>query len=220
MLARLQAGGAGPQPQPRDRLRWLPCSQDNISPLESSSGGTSFILVHATPDKSMTHGDPARPWSVKNAKPVRDKSSGGAAVAFDLDRAGAKRFGAHTGKLLAIVLDGHVLSAPRVNTRIEGHGIINGPRGGFTQQQAVYLASTLTAGALPAKLSDEPVTEEYLTMTLGLSPFTREMLKAAAAALAVVAALSWCALLLLRRLRPTVRDQQAALRTFGLYNES
>jgi preprotein translocase subunit SecD len=110
--------------------------------------------------------------------------------------------------MLAIVLDGHVLSAPRINTRIEGHGLINGPPGGFTQQQADYLAATLNAGALPAKLSDEPVSQEYLTMQVGLAPFTRGTMRSAALSLAVAAALIGCALLLLRR--STVRDQQAA----------
>jgi preprotein translocase subunit SecD len=224
MLARLKEGGAGPQPQPGDALRWLPAAQDGVSPLESSSGGTSYILVYNSPDRAMTHDDPHRPWSVKTSKPTADHGSSGAAVAFELDRRGAKLFGeltgAHIGKMLAIVLDGHVLSAPRVNSRIEGSGIISGPPGGFTQQQATYLASTLNAGALPARLADEPATEEYLTMALGLSPFWRSTLRAAAIALAVLAALLWCALLLLRRLHPTVNDQQAALRSIGLLDET
>ena len=226
MLARLREGGAGPAPQPGDKLRWLAAAEDGISPLESSSGGASYILVHATPQRSMTHDDPNRSWKVERARPISDKASGGAAaVAFDLDRNGAQLFGeltgAHIGKMLAIVLDGHVLSAPRINTRIEGHGIINGPPGGFTQQQADYLATTLNAGALPGKLSDEPASEEYVTMPVGLTPFTREMLRAAAIALAVAGALVWCGLLLLRRLHPTARDRAAAaLRSVGMYGES
>jgi len=223
MLARLQEGGAGPQPKPGDKLRWLPAAQDDISPLASSSGGASYILVHATPQRSMTHDDPNRPWNVERARPMPDKASGGTAVAFDLDRAGAKLFGeltgAHVGKLLAIVLDGHVLSAPRVNSRIEGHGIINGPPGGFSQQQAIYLASTLNAGALPAKLADDPVREEYITMQVGLTPFTREMLRSLAIALAAGAALVWCGLRLLRRLHPTTPAQPAAMRSMEMHTE-
>ena len=173
---------------------------------------------------AMTHDDPKRPWKVERAQPITDKASGGTAVTFDLDRNGAKLFGeltgAHIGKMLAIVLDGHVLSAPRINTRIEGHGIINGPPCGFTQQQATYLATTLNAGALPAKLADEPVSEEYVTMQVGATPFTRETLRSAALALAVVAAVLWCALRLHRRLHPTVRDPEAALRSIGMYSES
>jgi preprotein translocase subunit SecD len=224
MIARLQEGGVGPQPQIGDRLRWLPAAQDGISPLESSSGGASYILVHATPQHAMTHDDPKRPWKVERAQPIADKASGGTAVTFDLDRNGAKLFGeltgAHIGKMLAIVLDGRVLSAPRINTRIEGHGIINGPPGGFTQQQASYLATTLNAGALPAKLADEPVSEEYVAMQVGLTPFTRETLKSAAIALGVAAAVLWCALRLHRRLHPTIRDQEASLRSIGMYGES
>lgn len=223
MLARMKPGGAGPQARPGDRLRWLPFAQAGAAPLESSADGDNHILVYATPDRSMTHYDIARPWSVKHAQVTSDES-GGAAVAFELDRAGAKRFGELTGnnigRMLAITLDGKVLSAPRIHTRIEAHGMINGPPGGFTQEQATYLASVLNVGLLPAQLSGEPVAEEYLTMTLGLSPSARAVLKWSAVALAVLAALLWFARLALRRLHPTVYDQEAALRSLGLYDQA
>ncbi|MEA2735185.1 MAG: SecD/SecF fusion protein [Humisphaera sp.] len=222
MLARMEPGGGGPKPHTGDALRWFPCAQTGISPVEATSGGINYILVYTSDDRSMTHADISRPWSVKNARPTRDQA-GGTAVAFELDKPGAKRFGELTGnnlgRKLAIVLDGNVLSVPRVNNRIEGHGIISGGPGGFAPTEAEYLTSTLNAGSLPAKLADEPVSEEYLTMTLGLSPLARSLLKVAAIALAIIAALLWVARLLLRRLHPTVRDQQAALRSLGLYDQ-
>jgi preprotein translocase subunit SecD len=222
MIARMEPGGAGPKQQWGDKLRWFPCAQRNVSPVQATSGGINYILVHATGDRAMTHFDTSQPWSVKNARATRDQS-GGAAVAFELDRAGAKRFGdltgSNTGRMLAIVLDGNVLSAPRVNSRIGAHGIINGGPGGFTQQESDYLVSTLNAGSLPAKLSPVPVSEEYLTTTLGLAPTARFFLKCAAATLAVVSLLLWLLRLFLRRFHPTVADQQSTLRSQGLFDE-
>src|ERR671919_742073 len=75
-------------------------------------------------------------------------------VSFRFDSVGARKFGNvtrdHVNELLAIVLDGRVISAPRVDEPIlGGSGII---RGNFTVQSANELAILLRAGALPAPL--------------------------------------------------------------------
>ena len=77
------------------------------------------------------------------------------AINFRLDTVGARQFGDITrnnvGRPFAIVLDGKVLSAPRINEPIPGgSGIISGS---FTTQQANDLAALLRAGALPAPLT-------------------------------------------------------------------
>jgi preprotein translocase subunit SecD len=82
-------------------------------------------------------------------------SDGRPVVSFRFNAQGGKRFGDATkenvGHLLAIVLDGKVISAPRVNEPIlGGSGIISG---NFTTQQAQDLALLLRAGALPAPLT-------------------------------------------------------------------
>lgn len=79
---------------------------------------------------------------------------GQAVVTFTFDAAGGQRFGHVTqenvGGYLAIVLDGEVISAPRIRTAIlGGSGIIEG---GFTIQSAQELALLLRAGALPAAM--------------------------------------------------------------------
>lgn len=72
-------------------------------------------------------------------------------VQFNLSAQGAKLFGeatgANVGRGLAIVLDGRVVSAPRINSRITDSGIIEGS---FTQQEVQDLVTTLRSGALPA----------------------------------------------------------------------
>jgi preprotein translocase subunit SecD len=73
------------------------------------------------------------------------------AVAFTLTPDGANRFDQVTseniGKLLAIVLDGRIQSAPVINARISDSGII---QGNFTAEEAEDLVVILKAGALPA----------------------------------------------------------------------
>ncbi len=76
-------------------------------------------------------------------------------VSFRFDSVGARKFGAvtreHVGELLAIVLDGKVISAPRIREPIlGGSGVISG---NFTAQSANELAILLRAGALPAPLN-------------------------------------------------------------------
>ncbi len=78
-----------------------------------------------------------------------------AAVAFSFNAVGTQRFGQVTaqniGKPFAIVLDGRVISAPRINSAITGgSGIITGR---FTEESAHDLALLLKTGALPAPLN-------------------------------------------------------------------
>jgi preprotein translocase subunit SecD len=73
-------------------------------------------------------------------------------VAIEFTSAGARIFGEITeqnvGKRLAIILDGNVYSAPRINERIpSGRAVITGH---FTVDDARDLAIVLRAGALPA----------------------------------------------------------------------
>jgi len=73
-------------------------------------------------------------------------------VAIEFTAAGTRIFGELTeqnvGKRLAIVLDGNVYSAPRINERIpSGRAVITGH---FTVDDARDLAIVLRAGALPA----------------------------------------------------------------------
>ena len=76
-------------------------------------------------------------------------------VSFRFDVDGARAFGNATqnniDRFLAILLDGKVISAPRIRAAIlGGSGIIEG---GFTVQSANELATLLRAGALPAPIN-------------------------------------------------------------------
>jgi len=90
---------------------------------------------------------------LSNARPGQGQF-GQPIVEFTLKPAGADAFGELTGKNvgsgLAIVLDGRVVSAPVVNSRISDRGQIEG---GFTAKSAQDLSTVLRSGALPASIT-------------------------------------------------------------------
>jgi protein-export membrane protein SecD len=94
---------------------------------------------------------------LQNARPQPDNTSsigGNYLVGFDLDREGRRLFsrttGENVGRLMAIVLDGRVKSAPEIQEKIRGGGA--SITGRFSAQEAADLALVLRAGALPAPL--------------------------------------------------------------------
>jgi protein-export membrane protein SecD len=74
-------------------------------------------------------------------------------INFDLTSAGSQQFfeytSAHIGQVLAIVLDGEVLSAPEIQAAIQGSGVIQGQ---FTAEEAESLAIQMRYGSLPVPL--------------------------------------------------------------------
>ena len=100
----------------------------------------------------------AQPGFNQNNEPI---------VNFRFNQKGALRFGKLTtdnvGKLFAIILDGKVVSYPRINEPIlGGSGMISG---NFTVEEATNLAIVLRSGALPAKLV--PVEQRTVGPSLG-----------------------------------------------------
>jgi preprotein translocase subunit SecD len=90
-----------------------------------------------------------------DAQPSQDSRTGEWIVNFTFDSLGGRQFGdatrANVGRLLAIVLDNRVISAPVIREPIlGGRGQISGS---FTAASANDLAVLLRAGALPAPLT-------------------------------------------------------------------
>ncbi len=105
-----------------------------------------FYVVDSTP---VISGE-----DVTDAQPSFDDQNR-PAVNFRFNTSAAQVFGDYTaaniGQLFAIVLDGEVISAPRIQSHIPGgSGIITGS---FTVEQSTELAVLLRAGALPAELT-------------------------------------------------------------------
>ena len=104
--------------------------------------------------------------NVKNALVQFDSVSRQPVVSFELDADGAKRMGAFTGdhidEIMAIVLDGKVVSAPAVRAKIVGQGQISG---NFTPEEADSLAVQIKSGSLPVPL--KVVGQNVIGATLG-----------------------------------------------------
>ncbi len=111
----------------------------------TGAASTSYSLVRRV--AAVTGRD------LRNARPTLDENNQ-PAVSFSLNNEGARKFakvtGENVGRQLAIIMDGHVQSAPRIESRISDEGRITGS---FTQQEAQDLALVLRSGALPASLT-------------------------------------------------------------------
>jgi preprotein translocase subunit SecD len=121
---------------------------------------------------------------LRNARPAIDEN-GRPAVRFTLDPEGGRLFARATaeniGRQLAIVLDGRVHSAPRIDGRITTDGSIHG---GFTPQQAQDLALILRSGALPAPLTY--LSQQTIGPSLGADSIRRGALASALGLLLVI----------------------------------
>ncbi len=120
-----------------------PGPREILLPAKNEEG--IYYVLKATP---VVTGE-----ELKNAQPSFDRN-GLPAVSFQFNPTGARKFGDYTtenvGSPFAIVLDGEVISAPRINEPIPGgSGIISG---NFTIEESTNLAVLLRAGALPADM--------------------------------------------------------------------
>jgi protein-export membrane protein SecD/preprotein translocase SecF subunit len=96
---------------------------------------------------------------IRNARETQGSTSFEIVVSMSFDSQGSRKFGElttnHVGELLAILLDGKIQSAPRINEPIlGGNAQISGD---FTFEEAQYLANILKAGAFPVgvKIAEE-----------------------------------------------------------------
>ncbi|NTU74991.1 MAG: protein translocase subunit SecD [Anaerolineaceae bacterium] len=100
-------------------------------------------------------------------------------VSFTLSENGTKIFGdystTHIGQFLAIVLDGKIISAPRIESAITGgDGLITG---NFTTEEANNLSVTLRYGSLPIAL--EVAESRVIGPTLGQDSLNKSLLAGA-----------------------------------------
>ncbi len=159
----------------------IPANLEVLPSVErgTNTTGTSYYVVQRV--ASVTGRD------LKGAYPSRDEN-GRPAVSFNLNADGAQRFGRVTeeniGKMLAIVLDKRIQSAPRINGRITDSGIITGGPTGFAPQAAQDLSLVLRSGALPASL--KYLDEEVVGPSLGADSIRAGLIAAVVALASVV----------------------------------
>ena len=146
---------AGPAPTREALLQayngQVPEEFEVVSGAAGDGTGSSFYLVRRV--AAVTGAD------LRGAQPTIDENNR-PAVRFLLTSDGARKFGRATGenigRFLAIILDGRVESAPRIEGRITDEGRITGS---FTREEVADLALKLRSGALPTSMS-------YLTETI------------------------------------------------------
>jgi preprotein translocase subunit SecD len=116
-----------------------------VSGPGDAPGATVYYLVRKAAAVTGRDLRSARPSLDENSRP---------AVAFTLNSEGAQKFGKVTGenvgRSLAIILDGKVQSAPRIDSRITSDGRISGS---FTNEEVQNLSLILRSGSLPATLT-------------------------------------------------------------------
>ena len=128
-----------------------------------------YLIKHEPPEYTVTG------KYLTNASPTQDES-GNPAVSFKFNPRGAALFGSLTQRnlpdttdqfhrKLAILLDGKVQSAPRINSRITDSGVIQGR---FDMDEVVSLVGVLNAGALEVPLKQAPISEFTISPLLGV----------------------------------------------------
>ncbi|MCA9126281.1 MAG: protein translocase subunit SecD [Planctomycetales bacterium] len=103
-------------------------------------------------------------------------------VAFRLKATSAAKMASLTGGInnpdpdgnfhrrMAIIMDGTIKSAPRLNSAISTQGVIQGD---FTQEEVDFLVTILRSGRLPATLESEPASENRVGAGLGATTISK-----------------------------------------------
>ena len=160
-INKLLRSPAAKQILPSDlKLLWSAKQADGIK-------AKNFYELHALKVTTSTGRAPLEGDVVTYAADQFDHMTGAPEVSMTMNADGARRWAALTkanvGKAIAIVLDGVVYSAPRVNGEISGGQ--SSISGHFTIEDTKDLANTLKSGRMPAPA--RIVQEEVVGPTLG-----------------------------------------------------
>jgi preprotein translocase subunit SecD len=180
-LLELKIVEQGPAPT-KDALmvnNQMPDGMDIVPGASSGApadAGTVFYLVKKAAAVSGQ--------DLRNARPSVDENNQ-PAVSFTLSNEGGRKFGKVTGenvgRQLAIILDGRVQSAPRIESRIQNEGRITGS---FTPDEVQNLSLILRSGALPATMTY--LQERTIGPTLGADSIRSGVLASVVGLLLVV----------------------------------
>jgi SecD/SecF fusion protein len=162
----------GPRAQAGDTMKWVMI--DKPDQFKGDQGAVFgkynnnlYVLVSTLPDQELVNGPGISHWGLERS--TRETGEyGEAVVGFEFDPQGASYFSdmtrANKGKRLGIVLDDKLISAPTIQAQIGRRGVITGK---FSEAELNYLISTLNAGSLPARLANEPISEQTVGPQLG-----------------------------------------------------
>jgi len=149
-LLELKIVEQGPSPTKETLMQngQVPQGMEIVPGLSGTPGDTSGTVYYLVRRVAAVTG-----IDLRNARPTVDENNQ-PAVSFTLSSEGGRKFGKVTseniGRQLAIILDGRVQSAPRIDGRITTDGRITRS---FTQEEVQNLSLILRSGALPATLT-------------------------------------------------------------------
>lgn len=142
------------------KLLWSAKPEDNLNVK-------NIYSLHALKITTTTGRAPLEGDVITDAKDEFEQTTGAPCVSMKMNTEGARKWAqmtkANVGKAIAIVLDGVVYSAPRVNGEISGGS--SQITGNFTIEDTKDLANTLKSGRMPAPA--RIVQEEVVGPTLG-----------------------------------------------------
>jgi SecD/SecF fusion protein len=125
------------------------------------------VLTSNKKDECVVQTGDQRAWTLEGARPTTDRL-GRRAIGFTLDPRGGKLFSNVTGKNidrpLCILLDERAISAPNIQSIISTDGVITGR---FSDIQVTDMVNKLDAGALPAMLIEQPISEKTIGPSIG-----------------------------------------------------
>ncbi len=143
---------------PRSGVLWYDLSEKNDDMSLQAEPGLNAALVR-NEDAIRNNNDPDESWVFTGAGlaangvfPATD-NSGFPAVGFEFESHSKDRFGdftdEFTGRKMAIILNREVYSAPVIENRLPGRGIITGGATGFSPDEVKELTTVLKTGSLP-----------------------------------------------------------------------
>jgi preprotein translocase subunit SecD len=171
----------GPSPTKEGLLvnNQVPEGMEIVPGGSGTPGDTSTVYYLVKRAAAVTGRD------LRTARPSLDQNNL-PAVSFTLNSEGGRRFGKvsseNLGRQLAIILDGRVQSAPRLEGRITTDGQIYGS---FTQEEAQNLSLILRSGSLPARTTY--LSEQTIGPTLGADSIRSGVVSSVVGLLLVVA---------------------------------
>ena len=165
----------------RERFTTLVAS--NQGTVARTFAGDAYILLGNVQGKTAMPGGTG--WTVKN--PTVSFLEGEPVTAYQTDAIGAKLLSNltsdHVGRMMAVVLDEKVLTTPVLRDRLSNRAQISG---GFTQEEAKWLADLMRSGSLEAQIDGAPISTRTIGSSIG-EDNKRAGLQAALTALILVA---------------------------------
>lgn len=120
--------------------------------VDDESEQTAWIAYRGRDDRELVSSEPLMSFAeVTDARADVDKHVGMAVVHIALSEAGRRRFAAlttaHVGRRVAIVVQGQMVTAPRINEPIKGGELALS--GDFDREEAAAIAAMLAPNATP-----------------------------------------------------------------------